>query len=82
MSDLIDPKEYLLFIGNKNGKPEMAKKLAVITAKHFCAGIEISGTIVVDAAPIVRYMIGWDVWKVDSYVKKKGWKIETYDEPI
>lgn len=50
--------------------------LIQITAPYFCAGLECSGRSVLEAAPIIRYMIGWDVPKVLSYVDNKGWTWE------
>lgn len=47
--------------------------LAQIKAPHFCAGIILTGGVVTEAAPIVKYMIGWDRKKVRAYCDKKGW---------
>lgn len=49
--------------------------LAQIDAKHFCAGIILKDEKVVEAAPIVKYMIGWNRDKVRSYCKSKEWKV-------
>lgn len=59
-----------------------------IDAPHFCAGVELFDGKVVKTAPILKYMMGWDVNKVTSYCgritrKKKKWKWEMlYDERI
>ncbi|MBF0102055.1 MAG: hypothetical protein HQK77_14225 [Desulfobacterales bacterium] len=51
-----------------------------ITAPHFVAGLEIKDRIVVRAAPIIRYMVGWPIGTVKDYCDKKGWKFEvTHD---
>lgn len=49
--------------------------LARIEAPHFVCGIVLRGSAVVEAAPIVRYMIGWQARKVRSYCDGKGWRI-------
>lgn len=46
--------------------------LVRIVAPHFVAGFETDGTVR-RAAPILRYMVGWNDDKVRDYVKKKGW---------
>lgn len=51
--------------------------LARIVAPHFVAGIEIArNATVIEAAPIVRYMIGWSARRVKRYVSAKRWSIE------
>lgn len=44
-----------------------------VEAPHFVAGFVTNGTVIV-AAPILRYMIGWEDVKVRQYCHKKGWK--------
>jgi hypothetical protein len=45
-----------------------------ITAPHFCAGlIAFEGGTCFEAAPIIRYMIGWNGQQVQDYCIKKGW---------
>jgi hypothetical protein len=44
-----------------------------ITAPHFCAGVVARDGRVVAAAPIVRYMVGWDGRRVRDYCRRKGW---------
>lgn len=59
------------------------KKLFQIQAPHFCAGGEInSNEIVVSAAPIIKYMIGWSKVKVDAYCETNKWKflVEPFDK--
>ena len=52
--------------------------LAQITAPHFCAGIGVDTEekVVVDASPVVRYMVGWTARRVHDYCCGKGWKVE------
>lgn len=55
----------------------MSSDLIAIDAPHFYAGIvSEDGMTVTEAAPIVRYMTGWNLDKVVEYVEKKGWKLE------
>lgn len=52
--------------------------LAQITAPHFCAGIgvDVEMKTVCDAAPILRYMVGWTANRVHDYCCDRGWKVE------
>jgi hypothetical protein len=43
---------------------------------HFCCGIITLDGIVVDTAPIVKYMRDWFITKVEWYCKKRGWEID------
>lgn len=45
-----------------------------ITAPHFCAGIVLEGSVT-RAAPILAYMRGWGLNKVQAYCQKKGWRV-------
>lgn len=49
--------------------------LARIVAPHFVAGIVLEGTTVVEAAPIVRYMVGWSAKRVHAICLDKKWTI-------
>lgn len=58
--------------------------LIQIDTPHFCAGIELQqdgdpvkelNLICVDCAPIVKYMKGWRLHKINNYVKSKHWKL-------
>lgn len=53
-----------------------ANTLVRIVAPHFVAGIEASSGRVVNAAPILRYMIGWDARRVADYCARKAWEWE------
>lgn len=46
-----------------------------VNAPHFCAGLELRENKVVNAAPILKYMMGWNEEKVISYCKKKDWNV-------
>jgi hypothetical protein len=48
--------------------------MIVIDAPHFYAAVIFSAGIVVRAAPILKYMIGWRGASVVRYCKKKNWK--------
>ena len=47
-----------------------------VLAPHFTANVAIKNDFVYDAAPIIKYMIGWDGAKVRGYCLGKGWRIE------
>lgn len=44
-----------------------------IDAGYFCAGVVLQDAIVVAAAPVVRYMLGWPAERVIRYGVRKGW---------
>jgi hypothetical protein len=44
-----------------------------IVSPYFVAGVIFKNTIVVRAAPIVKYMVGWHMKKVLDYCDKKDW---------
>lgn len=47
-----------------------------IVASHFVAGVESLDRKIIKTAPILSYMMGWDIKKVIIYCKKKRWKVE------
>ena len=49
--------------------------LAQIEAPHFTAGIVLADNVVTEAAPIVKYMIGWNRNYVRHYCQQKRWQI-------
>ena len=53
----------------------MKETLASIDAPHFNAGIVLWDDLVIEAAPIVRYMRKWPRDRVRSYCKDKGWTV-------
>lgn len=58
----------------------MTGTLARIVAPHFVCGIVINNGRVVEAAPIVRYMLGWNPHRVLAYTLRKGWTITSLPE--
>jgi hypothetical protein len=58
--------------------------LAQVTAPNFCTGIVLTGDVVTEASPILRYMApdaktgrpGWTRDQVRDYVSRKGWKVQ------
>lgn len=55
----------------------MTEILAAIDAPHFYAGIVLQDGVVVEAAPIVKYMAKkkWTRAKVRDYCREQGWTI-------
>lgn len=53
-------------------------ELLRIEAPHFVTGVVIEGWHVTRAAPIVKYMKGWDANHVEEYCRRKGWEIVAY----
>lgn len=51
-------------------------RLFQITSNYFCAGFVTKDGHIAHAAPIIRYMIGWDAGKTLSYCRRKGWKLQ------
>lgn len=45
-----------------------------ISAPHFDAGLWLDGGRVRQTAPILHYMRGWSVDKMDRYCQRKGWR--------
>lgn len=56
-----------------------------ITSPYFVAGVEFveyeEGSLVSNAAPIVKYMKGWTKGEVLVYAKRKGWGVEEFPTP-
>ena len=44
-----------------------------VVAPHFVAGLVFRQRVVVEAAPILAYMRGWDADRVRRYVDARGW---------
>lgn len=52
--------------------------MIIISAPHFVAGLELNKeNVCINAAPIIKYMIGWDAMRIIEYCKKKGWSVES-----
>lgn len=47
-----------------------------IVAPHLCAGLVVVNGIVTEAAPILKYMRGWQITRVRGYCNHKGWTVE------
>lgn len=47
-----------------------------VTAPHFCAGLVFDGGTCIEAAPILKWARGMQMIYIDSYCKRKGWKLE------
>lgn len=56
--------------------PDGCEILVRITAPHFVAGVVAVDGRVVRAAPILRYMSGWDGARLAEYARRKGWTWE------
>lgn len=50
-----------------------------IHSSYFCAGLVTEQRRVVLAAPIIGYMKGWGLAKVDDYCTQKGWSVSYVD---
>ena len=53
--------------------------LLQIDSKYFCAGLVLSEGVVIQCAPIIKYMRGWSVERVEQYCDKKGWEAVEVD---
>ena len=47
-----------------------------IVSSYFVAGIIEKNGVIIYAAPILEYMINWDIEKVIDYSKKKEWSCQ------
>jgi hypothetical protein len=47
-----------------------------IISDFFTCGIVVSNKVVIEAAPIVKYMVGWETERVRNYCDKRGWKYD------
>jgi hypothetical protein len=45
-------------------------------APRFCAGVVVEADIVVRAADIIGYMIGWSVDRALTCAGRRGWQID------
>lgn len=50
-----------------------------ITGPSFVAGIVVRDRRIVEAAPVLRYMIGWDGRRFARYVIARRWRFEVVD---
>ena len=51
--------------------------LCQITAPHFVAGVIVEDDIVVQAAPILRWTTGKNIYDVVRYADAKHWRLST-----
>ena len=56
--------------------------LVRVVAPHFVAGVAIQDGVVVKAAPIMRYAIGWTGVRLRTYIKRKGWTASIVRVPV
>ena len=54
--------------------------LVRIEAPHFVAGALLEDGRVVRAAPILRYVVGWDVVRLLEYAERKRWRASLSDD--
>ena len=50
-----------------------ATEIVQIDAGHFCAAVLLRNNLVIEAAPIVKYMHGWTADRVEDYCDRKSW---------
>jgi hypothetical protein len=48
--------------------------LIAVNAPHFYAGVIVEDGVVVRAAPILKWCVGWQRDRLALYFKRKGWK--------
>ncbi len=53
------------------------ESLLVIDAPHFYCGVVLRDEQVIRAAPIVCYLTGWNLDRVQRYAQRRGWQVET-----
>jgi hypothetical protein len=54
------------------------KKLIRIDSGHFIAGAIIENDECIKCAPIIKYLLGWDVQEIKNYCERKKWKLVEY----
>lgn len=60
----------------KRQAPDAPIPVYQITAPHFCGAVEIVNGKVFDTAPIVKYMMGWELKRMLNYCADKGWRCD------
>jgi hypothetical protein len=50
--------------------------LAQITTNRYCAGVVLENDRVIEAAPILRWLIGWHRYRLLKYFRERGDKVE------
>jgi hypothetical protein len=49
--------------------------MLIFDAPYFYAAVVLNGERVSRAAPILKYMVGWSVYRAIDYAERKGWRI-------
>ncbi len=47
-----------------------------IQAPYFTAGLVVKNNLCTTAAPIIKYMKGWTLARIQIYCNQKKWKLE------
>lgn len=63
-----------------NGPQKRLMQIEADGPRPFTAGLEFGGVTVAAAAPIIKYMLGWNLIKVLAYCKGKGWRCREIKE--
>ncbi len=50
--------------------------LLAIDAPHFYCGVILRDDRVIQTAPIVRYLLGWNAQRLKHYCRGRGWRVE------
>lgn len=53
------------------------ESLLAIDAPHFYCGVIVRSGRVIKTAPIVHYLSGWDIDRVQRYAQRRGWRVAT-----
>ena len=51
-----------------------------INAPHFCAGLVVTGNLVIQSAPVLHWTVGRDFSFVRTYCEQRGWTVEPVTE--
>jgi len=54
----------------------LPESLLAIDAPYFYCGVIVRNGRVIKTAPIVHYLSGWDLNRVQRYAQRRGWQIE------
>jgi hypothetical protein len=60
-------------------EPKTTELYAQVQGDDFCAGLVLRNDVVIEAAPIIRYMKGWSRSRVRAYCQEKGWIAKIVD---
>ena len=60
----------------------MDRRLIQVTAPHFCAGLLVSRTHVVYAAPILKWTEGRRLTELGRYFRSKGWQYREIKDAV